>query len=68
MENIVRKGEVACNKQFLLFSECFLPIWYLFFIVNALQNAVRNLFQFVIIITIQAISPFLTMFSIPIYL
>ena len=24
-ENIVRKGEIACNKQFLLFSQCFLP-------------------------------------------
>ena len=22
--NIVRKGEIACNKQFLLFSQCFL--------------------------------------------
>ena len=25
VENIVRKGEIACNKQFLLFSQCFLP-------------------------------------------
>ena len=25
VENIVRKGEIACNKQFLLFSKCFLP-------------------------------------------
>ena len=24
VENIVRKGEIACNKQFLLFSQCFL--------------------------------------------
>ena len=24
MESIVRKGEIACNKQFLLFSQCFL--------------------------------------------
>ena len=24
MENIVRKGEIACNKQFLLLSQCFL--------------------------------------------
>ena len=22
-ENNVRKGEIACNKQFLLFSQCF---------------------------------------------
>ena len=25
VENIVRKGEIACNKQFILFSQCFLP-------------------------------------------
>ena len=25
MENIVRKREIAGNKQFLLFSKCFLP-------------------------------------------
>ena len=25
VENIVRKGEIACTKQFLLFSQCFLP-------------------------------------------
>ena len=25
VENILRKGENACNKQFLLFSQCFLP-------------------------------------------
>ena len=25
VENNVRKGEIACNKQFLLFSQCFLP-------------------------------------------
>ena len=24
VENIMRKGEIACNKQFLLFSQCFL--------------------------------------------
>ena len=26
-ENIVGKAEIACNKQFLLFLQCFLPIW-----------------------------------------
>ena len=26
-ENSVGKGEIACNVQFLLFSQCFLPIW-----------------------------------------
>ena len=25
-ENTVGKGEIACNKQFLLFPPCFLPI------------------------------------------
>ena len=31
MENIVRKGEIACKKQFLLFSQCFLPYMVLIF-------------------------------------
>ena len=31
MENIVRKGEIACNKHFLLFSQCFLPYMALIF-------------------------------------
>ena len=26
-----RKGEIACNKQFLLFSQCFLPSTYFSF-------------------------------------
>ena len=26
-ENTVGKGEIAWNKQFLLFSVCFLPAW-----------------------------------------
>ena len=25
--NTVGKGEIACNKQFLLFPQCFLPVW-----------------------------------------
>ena len=29
VENIVRKGEIACEKQFLLFSQCF-PQLYIF--------------------------------------
>ena len=29
--NIVRKGEIACNKQFLLLSQCFLPYMVLMF-------------------------------------
>ena len=31
VENIVRKGEIACNKPFLLFSQCFLPYMVLIF-------------------------------------
>ena len=31
MENIMRKGEIACNKQFLLFSQCFLRYMALIF-------------------------------------
>ena len=31
MENIVRKGEIACSKQFLLFSLCFQPYMALIF-------------------------------------
>ena len=27
----MRKGEIACNKQFLLSSQCFLPYWALIF-------------------------------------
>ena len=30
-ENNVGKGEIACNKQFLLFPQCFLPIWNTFY-------------------------------------
>ena len=39
VENIARKGEIACNKHFLLFSQSFLPyIAPFFFIVNALKK------------------------------
>ena len=27
VENTVRKAEIACNEQFLLFPQCFLPVW-----------------------------------------
>ena len=27
VENMVRKGEIACYKQFLLFSQCFLQLY-----------------------------------------
>ena len=29
MENIVRKGEIDCNKQFLHFSQCFIHVPYM---------------------------------------
>ena len=29
VENIVRKGEIACYKQFLLFSQCFPQLYIL---------------------------------------
>ena len=31
VENIMRKGEIACSKQFLLFSQCFPPYMALIF-------------------------------------
>ena len=31
MENIVRKGEIACDKQFILFLQCFLSCMTLIF-------------------------------------
>ena len=30
-ENTVEKGEIARNEQFLLFPQCFLPVWITFF-------------------------------------
>ena len=30
-ENSVGKGEIARNEQFLLFPQCFLPVWITFF-------------------------------------
>ena len=29
-ENTVGKGEIARNEQFLLFLQCFLPVWIAF--------------------------------------
>ena len=34
VENIVRKGEITCINQFLLFSQCFLPYMVLIFHFN----------------------------------
>ena len=30
-ENTVGKGEIARNEQFLLFPQCFLPVWITFY-------------------------------------
>ena len=38
----MRKGENACNKQFLLFSQCFLPYMaYIFYFKCALKCCVQ---------------------------
>ena len=37
-ENSVGKGEIALNKQFLLFLQCFLPFWRPFFHFHQIQN------------------------------
>ena len=34
VENIVRKGEIACYKQFLIFSRCFPQLGYIIFIAS----------------------------------
>ena len=37
-ENTVRKGEIARNEQFLLFSQCFPPIWITFYHFHQIIN------------------------------
>ena len=44
VENVVRKGEITCNKQFLLFSQCFPP--YMALIFHFKYTVVCNMFQF----------------------
>ena len=47
VENIVRKGDIACNKKFLLFSQCF-PQLYIFsgskhgIVCNGLIKSILN--------------------------
>ena len=36
VENVLKKGEIACNKQIPFSHIVFYPIWYLFSILNAL--------------------------------
>ena len=45
VENIVRKEEIAGNKQFLLYSQCFLPYTTLFFL--PIKCALKCRLQFV---------------------
>ena len=37
-ENFVGKGEIAGNEQFLLFLQCFLPIWITFCYFHQISN------------------------------
>ena len=46
MQNIVTKEKLLVTSKFSFSQNVFYPIWYLFFILNALWNVVCNLFQF----------------------
>ena len=37
-ENTVGKGEITRNEQFLLFPQCFLPVWITFFYLDQIRN------------------------------
>ena len=45
-ENTVGKGEIARNEQFLLFPQCFLPVWITFFHFVKFEIVFCKLFQF----------------------
>ena len=45
-ENTVGKGEIARNEQFLLFPQCFLPVWITFCHFIKFEIVVCRLFQF----------------------
>ena len=45
-ENIVGKGEIAFNEQFLLFPHCFLSVWRTFFHFHKFKIFICQLFQF----------------------
>ena len=44
--NTVGKGEIARNEQFLLFPQCFLPVWRTFFHFRQFEIVVCKVFQF----------------------
>ena len=50
VENIVRKGEIACNKQFHFFSQCLLPYMALTSIFH-FECTIKCRLQFVSILT-----------------
>ena len=37
-ENTAGKGEIARDEQFLLFPQCFLPVWRTFFHFHSIRN------------------------------
>ena len=37
-EKTVGKGEIACKEQFLLFPQCFIPIWRTCFLFHLILN------------------------------
>ena len=45
-ENAVGKGEIAHYEQFLLFSQCFLPVWITSAIFIKFEIVVCKLYQF----------------------
>ena len=54
LENTVGKGEIACDQQFLLFQQCFLPVWRTLFHFHQIYNcrlqtfSVRKSLKFVV--------------------
>ena len=46
LENTLRKREIAQNEQFLLFPQCFVPIWITFCHFVKSDIVVCKLFQF----------------------
>ena len=54
-ENTVGKGEMACDEQFLLFPQCFQPVWIIFppfssnLKLSSANSAVRKSLTFVVL-------------------
>ena len=56
-ENIVGKGEIARNEKFLLFPQCFLPVWRIFCIFIKFEIVVCKLYESRTIPPTQTIAP-----------